>query len=70
MRIDYGLTIPPIRRSAWQFDRLQPGESFDVQPGDANRARNAATAYKRRHPGWSYITRTMPDGNVRFWRTA
>ena len=70
IKIERDIPIPDPVRLSWPFASLKPGETFEVSPGNEERARLSASAYKRHHPGWGYISRKMPNGNTRFWRTA
>jgi len=48
---------------------MNVGDSFLVTADMATRARMAAAARKRMHPGWDYTTRKEGDC-LRIWRTA
>lgn len=59
------------RPSTFGWSRLREvGEDLLVMPDEAATARAAASSYKARHPGWDYTSKAMPDGRVRFTRTA
>mgnify|MGYP000511689534 FL=1 len=61
---------PGVGRPArYPFASMMPGDSFLVGQVDAQRARLAASAWKRRFPGFDYTTRAE-DGGLRVWRTA
>ena len=69
MQIRHDVPPPPDRpRLSWPFDILGIGGYFDAPPDTTLRARLAAASYKRNHPGWRYISRTLLNGSVRFWR--
>ena len=57
------------RRSTYPFGSLKVGESFFVDDATATKARLAASAWKRNHPGWDYTGRNE-EGGVRIWRLA
>lgn len=57
------------RPAIYPFGLLQVGDSFLVDADAAGHARLAASAWKRNHPGWNYVSRAETSG-VRFWRTA
>lgn len=66
-------SVPPPKgasrggRKRYPFDTMQPGQSFFVSELEAFRARTAAAAWKRRHPGWEYQTKAE-EGGLRIWR--
>ena len=57
------------RTALYPFGRMNVGDSFLVTADMATRARMAAAARKRMHPGWDYTTRKEGDC-LRIWRTA
>jgi len=57
------------RPAIYPFGRMKVGDSFLVMADRAPRARLAAAAHKRLHPGWDYMSR-KEGGCVRIWRTA
>lgn len=53
----------------YPFARMRVGISF-TRPVEATAAvKNAASRYKRKHPGWDYKTQTQ-DTEIRVWCTA
>jgi hypothetical protein len=62
----------PARRWArkYPFRAMEVGDSFLVEPREANRARSAASKWSKRHRGFRFTSRRMPDGDYRIWRIA
>ena len=58
------------RRGKWirLFQRLEPGDSFEVDADMATKVRASATNYARRNPGWTYSAQKQDDGSLRVWR--
>ncbi len=71
--IEKGIKIPAKtpdvgRPLLYPFADMQKGSSFVVPSGRATlRARQAASAYSRRHPEFKFTSRKTPNG-VRIWR--
>lgn len=59
----------PGRPRKYPFAEMAVGESFAADRAEADRIVNAAKVWKRRYPGWHYITRKA-DGLIRLWRVA
>ena len=57
------------RTAAYPLRALAVGESFAVPADLTGQVRMAACNFKRSHAGWSYATRSLPEGGVRIWRT-
>jgi hypothetical protein len=53
-------------RIKYPFLAMKPGDSFALPLPQAKRLMNAASNYKRNHPGWNFITQTGKD-EVRIW---
>lgn len=72
MAITYDIPPPlDLERSYYRFEDLEINGSFAVAMGrEYENAKSAISIYKRRHPGWNYVSRVQPDGTARFWRTA
>lgn len=60
---------PRVARGRYRWPDMVVGDSFLVPSCEAPHMRVAASAYKRRCPGWDYLTQTV-EGGVRLWRTA
>ena len=63
--IDKAIPLP----SRFPFEQMEVGDSFAIPP-DVQRttASVAAARYGSKH-GMKFITRKMPDGTIRCWRT-
>lgn len=57
------------RPGKYPFAALDVGHSFSAPAGEASRIGDAAKVWKRRHPGWDYMTRKS-GGEIRLWRVA
>lgn len=64
-------TPPPRtgRFAKYPFPEMAVGESILFPTTERVRAKAAAGIYKRRHPGWNFTARKVPEGQ-RIWRTA
>jgi hypothetical protein len=61
--IDKGVPIP----NRFPFDKMEVGDSFVITTKRSTAA-VAARRYGDKH-GMKFITRQMPDGAIRCWRT-
>jgi hypothetical protein len=74
MKIETHIPLPTsgqTRRGktpTYPFGELPVGGSFAVRPALAEKAATAARAWKRRHPGWDYVTRKT-EAEFRVWRS-
>lgn len=62
-------TDGPGRRPSYPFAVMRVGSSFGASGDEAAKIGSAAKIWKRRHPGWNYVTRKEGDA-FRIWRTA
>ena len=70
MQIVDNIPVPESPKGSYvryPFAEMKPGDSF-LAPF-TNGVREAATQWKKRHPGWDYTTRTQGD-SIRLWCTA
>ncbi len=58
------------RPAVYPFNDMKIGDSFAAPSEVGKSAMNAARSWAHRHPGWSCVCRTQPNGTVRIWRTA
>ena len=65
MIVQKNIPIP----SKFPFPEIQVGDSFEI-PSGVNRSTVAISAsrYGKKN-GMKFITRKMPDGSIRVWRT-
>jgi hypothetical protein len=68
------MTVPVVEKNIplplkFPFDKMEVGDSFAI-PSEVKRATVAVYArrYGDKH-GMKFITRQMPDGSIRCWRT-
>ena len=69
MKIERGIKPPERAVPVYPWAKLKVNESFTVanDPETKRKLFIAASAWKRRHPGWSYTTRVEGD-LLRIWR--
>lgn len=76
MNVEKGISIPPSRfgrhrrgQCKYPFAQMDVGDSFQVGIHLGNSAKVCAANWRRRNPGWNFVSRS--DGrNVRIWRVA
>ena len=54
----------------YPYASMEIRESFSVPFEKSGTARVQLGKYKRKNPGWDYISRKQADGSLRIWRTA
>lgn len=65
MKVESGIPIP----KKFPFDEMQVGDSFAIPPEvKRGTVRIAAMRYGDKH-GMTFVTKKMPDGSYRCWRT-
>jgi len=65
MKVESGIPIP----RACPFNQMQVGDSFAIPPHTKRVTVGAAAKrYGDKH-GMKFVTRKMPDGSYRCWRT-
>lgn len=57
------------RRPSYPFASMKIGSSFSAPGCEATKIGSAAKIWKRRHPGWNYVTQKTGD-TFRIWRVA
>ena len=57
------------RRPVYPFASMDVGSSFALPAHHAAKLGSAAQKWKRRYPGWNYMTETK-NSEVRIWRIA
>lgn len=68
MQFDNDIPLPQaVEKREWKFGEMTCGQSFSVPMVNAQKARSAASAYKKRNPGWDYVTVEQADGQLRLW---
>ena len=55
------------KQSIYPFNKMEVGDSFIVPLNKIKTMRTAIAHYKKRHPEWSYASRTLQEG-FRIWR--
>ncbi len=74
MEFDLDVPIPDsVGRSKYNFGEMPISASFALPKNKEKTLRTAASWWKRRHPDWNYIMRTVTENGervVRLWRTA
>ena len=69
IKIEKSVPLPVgLRCTQYPFDKLNVGESFEVQ--DSVNIISAASMYAIRHPPYKFSTRKQPGGKRRVWRVA
>lgn len=69
--IEENVPLPPARTTnMYSFRKMSVGSSFEVPKSEHKKLVVAAAQYKKRNPGFNYVTRTIDTSRVRIWRTA
>ena len=67
VKVESGVPLPGARHP---FGQMKVGDSFAIPAGVARTTVSvAAKRYGDKH-GMAFVTRTLPDGTIRCWRTA
>ncbi len=75
MEFDLNVPIPDrvVRGMKYNFGEMPINASFAYPKNKEHTLRSSASWWKRRHPGWNYVIRTVTENGelvVRIWRTA
>ena len=72
VKIEQQIPLPAPRQDMSNYrnalDMMQPNDSFEAPADVRKHVRALVGQHKRKNPGQSFRTRTLPDGSLRVWK--